>query len=180
MFRYPFLSEGDTLAKRDEVRGFLAKNGYRIAEVTVDYFDWAWNSAYDRCEAQHDVKSIEWLREHVADSADEQLRRSRFLALSLFGRNVTQILLLHFGTFEALTLDATLKELRRRNVKFVTLDEALSDPAYRINPDFVSPHGMGFLTRVAMARKAWTGPQTDSRYGVDKIRQICNGTPPAW
>ena len=179
VFRYPYLDEADTLAKRDEVRGFLAKNGYRIAEVTIDYFDWAWNSAYDRCEARHDAKSIEWLREHVAESADSQLHRSRSLGRYLFGRNIPQILLLHFGAFEALTLDATLKDLRMRNVTFVTLDEALSDPAYRINSDFVSPNGMGFLTQVALARKAWIGPQPDPRYAVDRIRQICSGTPPA-
>jgi len=179
VFRYPYLDEGDTLAKRNEIRGYLAKDGYRIAQVTIDYSDWAWNSAYDRCEAQHDAKSIEWLREHVADSADDQLNRSRSLATYLFGRNITQILLLHFGAFEALTLDATLKDLRRREVKFVTLDEALSDPAYRINPGFVSPNGAGFLTQVAFARKGWPGPRPDPRYAVDRIGQICSGTPPA-
>jgi len=178
VFRYPYLDEGDTLAKRDEIRSYLAKNGYRIAEVTIDYFDWAWNAAYDRCEAQHDAKSIEWLREHVADSADSQLHRSRSLARYLFGRNVPQILLLHFGAFEALTLDATLKHLRQQGVKLISVDEALNDPAYCINPDFASPHGMGFLTQVESARKAWPGPQPDPRYAVDRIGQICNGTPP--
>jgi len=179
VFRYPYLDEGDTLAKREEVRRYLAKNGYRIAEVTTDYFDWAWNAAYDRCEAQHDAKSIEWLRQHVADSADSQLRRSRSLARYLFGRNIAQILLLHFGAFEALTLDATLKHFRKTGVKFVTLDEALSDAAYGLDPNFASPLGMSFLTLIALAHKTWLGPQPAPMYRADRISRICSGTPPA-
>jgi peptidoglycan/xylan/chitin deacetylase (PgdA/CDA1 family) len=38
-FRYPYLHEGDTLEKRRAVRAFLASNGYRIAQTTLDYED---------------------------------------------------------------------------------------------------------------------------------------------
>ena len=36
-FRYPYLHEGDTLEKRRAVRAFLAANGYRIAQTTLDF-----------------------------------------------------------------------------------------------------------------------------------------------
>src|SRR5262249_38734094 len=49
MFRYPYLQEGETLEKRDAVRHYLLKNRYRIAEVTIDYQDWVWSAAYQRC-----------------------------------------------------------------------------------------------------------------------------------
>jgi len=48
MFRYPYLSEGDTLEKRNKVRDYLNSKGYRIAQVTVDFADWAWTDAYMR------------------------------------------------------------------------------------------------------------------------------------
>lgn len=35
MGRYPYLAEGDTLEKRNTIRSYLFKNGYRIAEVTT-------------------------------------------------------------------------------------------------------------------------------------------------
>ena len=42
-FRYPFVSEGNTQEKRDHVRKYLFNNGYKIAPVTVDFFEYEWN-----------------------------------------------------------------------------------------------------------------------------------------
>lgn len=43
-FRYPFLWEGETLEKRNTVRAYLKDHGYRIAQVTLDFEDYAWNA----------------------------------------------------------------------------------------------------------------------------------------
>src|ERR1044071_1354300 len=40
-FRFPMLKEGDTAAKRDAIRSFLAQHGYRNGHVTIDNSDWA-------------------------------------------------------------------------------------------------------------------------------------------
>src|SRR5215211_7041112 len=40
-FRFPALKEGDTAAKRDTMRAFLAEHGYRVGHVTIDNSDWA-------------------------------------------------------------------------------------------------------------------------------------------
>ncbi|HEX2269022.1 MAG TPA: polysaccharide deacetylase family protein, partial [Pyrinomonadaceae bacterium] len=39
--RFPMLKEGDTAAKRDAMRAFLAQQGYRNGYVTIDNSDWA-------------------------------------------------------------------------------------------------------------------------------------------
>src|SRR5215204_4924665 len=39
-FRFPMLKEGDTAAKRDAMRDFFAKHGYRNGHVTIDNSDW--------------------------------------------------------------------------------------------------------------------------------------------
>jgi len=62
-FRYPFLWEGDTLEKRHAVRSFLNEHGYRVAQVSLDFEDYAWNDAYGRCIAKWDDASILWLRQ---------------------------------------------------------------------------------------------------------------------
>jgi len=49
VFRYPYLSEGETLEKHEGVRKYLLANGYRIAEVATDYSDWAWNQIAGQC-----------------------------------------------------------------------------------------------------------------------------------
>ena len=38
--RFPMLKEGDTVAKRDAMRAFLAEHGYRNGHVTIDDSDW--------------------------------------------------------------------------------------------------------------------------------------------
>ena len=68
-FRYPYLHEGDTLEKRRAVRAFLSTNGYRIAQTTLDFEDYLWNSAYARCWMRKDETSIQWLRESYRSAA---------------------------------------------------------------------------------------------------------------
>ena len=57
-FRYPFLHEGESLAKRHAARQWLTRHGYRIAEVDMDFEDYLWNAPYARCMAKHDEASI--------------------------------------------------------------------------------------------------------------------------
>jgi peptidoglycan/xylan/chitin deacetylase (PgdA/CDA1 family) len=172
MFRYPFLDEGSALAKRNAVRAYLARNGYRIAEVTIDYYDWAWTDAYERCVAKHDDKTAQWLKDHVVEGADRTLRDSQTDAQLLFNRQIPQILLIHISLFNALTLDKILKSWRAKGVQFVSLDEALSDPVYAINPNFVYEGGRGFLEQIAEASKISLAEE-DPAYSIESLNKIC-------
>ncbi len=172
VFRYPFLDEGNTIEKRDAVRAYLTRNGYRIAQVTIDYADWAWTDAYARCAGKHDNKNIEWLKNHVGDSADRHLRDSEKNARQLFKRDIPQILLIHIALFNTLTLDKILKDWRAQGVQFVSLDEALSDPVYAINPNLTYEGGRSFLEQIAEARKIEIIPD-DPTYSTERLNQIC-------
>ena len=176
VFRYPYLDEGNTLAKRDAVRAYLAKHGYRIGEVTTDYFDWAWTDAFARCSRQHNEKQVAWLKEKIIVSADRHLRGSQATAQALFKRDIPQILLIHVGVFDAIMLDRILKHWRAEGVQFISLDEALSDPVYAINPNVVYDDGRDFLAQIAMARKADIDPFVDLRYTIDSLNQLCPET----
>lgn len=173
VFRYPYLHEGDTLAKRDAVRDYLVKNGYIIAQVTIDYHDWAWTDAYSRCVTQGDDKLVAWLKAHVVDSAERHLRNSKSVARLLFGRDIVHILLIHLGRFDALMLDAILRDFRRKGVKFVTLDEALAEPAYKLNPNLPYKGESTFLEQFAKARKLNIAPFTDTEYTEDRLSEVC-------
>lgn len=176
VFRYPYLDEGDTLKKRNTVRTYLAQNSYRIAEVTMDYNDWAWNDAYFRCLAQHDGASVEWLKSHLIENADRHLRGANAISEMLFKRRIPQILLLHDGAFDLLTLDMVLKHWRGQGVKFVSLDEALADPVYNINPNFAYDGSFDFLKQIAESRHVDISDLYDSIYTVHNLGRICNGT----
>jgi peptidoglycan/xylan/chitin deacetylase (PgdA/CDA1 family) len=179
MFRYPFLTEGSSLAKRNEVRQYLFSQGYRVAEVTTDYLDWTWTDAYKRCRINNDAKSIDWLRAHVNDAADRYLSLSVEMARKLFHRDVDQILLIHIGAFDALTLDGILREWRSKGVKLIPLEEALKDPIYKLNPNLPYEGGLSFLEQIAEARNFDTRPFVENTYTIESMKKVCQQPTPA-
>ncbi len=147
-FRYPYLWEGDTLEKRDAVRAYLKDHGYRVAQVTLDFEDYAWNAPYARCAAKNDQKSIEWLKSSYLNTAKEYIELDQQMSQMLFGRDVKYVFLLHLGGFQTVMLPQLLDLLRQKGFRFVTLDEAESDPAYQSNPNAGLKYGGTLLEQM--------------------------------
>ena len=129
-FRYPYLHEGDTVEKRRAMRAYLKAHGYRIAQVTLDWEDYLWNTAYARCVAKNDTKSIEWLRSSYLSTASEFLDLGREQAKLIYGHEINYVLLMHLGAFSSTILPDALDLLKKKGFKLVTLEEAESDAAY--------------------------------------------------
>ena len=92
VFRYPYLFEGDTLEKRDAVRRYLADHRYRVAEVSVDGDDWAWNPPFARCTDCHDIGALAELRRGYVQTHVDELRYMRTVTRLLAGRDVKHVL----------------------------------------------------------------------------------------
>jgi peptidoglycan-N-acetylglucosamine deacetylase len=153
VFRYPYLREGDTPQKRRAVRRWLAAQGYQIAQVTVYFDDWAWNDAYARCVGRPDPGAIQWLKQSFLQSAVQRLAWSEAVAKAMLGRQIKHILLLHLGAFDAMMLEELLAAYRQAGVTMIGLTEAMTDPAYKLDPDIVWDGELTFLLQVARARK---------------------------
>jgi peptidoglycan-N-acetylglucosamine deacetylase len=151
--RYPFLHEGDTVEKRRAVRSWLVAHGYKIAEVSMDFEDYLWNEPYARCVAMHDEASIAKLHDSYLAVADQYYGVFRELSQLVYGRDVKYVLLMHVGAFDARMLPELLKLYRANGVKFITLPDAMSDPAYRDDPDIGEPSGGAFLELMMQKNK---------------------------
>jgi len=151
--RYPFLREGDTVEKRRAVRAYLEAHQYRVAQVTLDWEDYMWNSAYARCVAKNDEKSIAWLRSSYLNTASAYLDAGRELAKLVYGHDINHVLLLHLGAFSSTILPDALDLLQKKGFQLVTLEEAESDPAYATDPDAGSKYGGTLLEQWMDARK---------------------------
>jgi peptidoglycan-N-acetylglucosamine deacetylase len=151
--RYPFLHEGDTVEKRRAVRGWLFAHGYKIAEVSMDFEDYLWNAPYARCVAKHDAASIAKLHDSYLAVADQYYGVFRQLSQLVYGRDVKYVLLMHVGAFDARMLPELLKLYRAKGVKFISLPDAMSDPAYRDDPDIGEPNGGTFLELMLEKKK---------------------------
>ncbi len=151
-FRYPFLEEGNTVAKREEVRAWLAAHGYQLAEVSMDFQDYLWNEPYARCATKHDEAAIRTLHDTYLATADEYIGVYRELAHRLYGRDVPYILLMHAGAFDARMLPELIALFRKRGFAFTTLENAMADPVYTADPMIPSPGGATFHELVAGER----------------------------
>ena len=140
-FRYPFLWEGATLEKRRAVRSFLFGRGYRIAQVSLDFEDYAWNDAYARCVANSDAVEIEWLKQSYLDTAAEYIRLGREEELIAFGHEIPNVMLLHETAFTTLMLPDLLDLLRKEGFRLASLPEVEKDPAYAMDPDAALRYG---------------------------------------
>lgn len=134
VFRYPFLQEGNDLPSRARIREHLAQRGYRIAQVTVDFYDWAYNEPYARCLAKKDKRALDALKQSYLADATVFLHWSDEAARSLLGRPIPQILLLHIGAFDSTVIDELLTRYEHEGVRFISLDDAMADPIYSQEP----------------------------------------------
>jgi peptidoglycan-N-acetylglucosamine deacetylase len=169
--RYPYLHEGDTVEKRRAVREYLTKRGYKIAQVTLDWEDYMWNSAYARCAAKNDKKSIEWLRTSYLSTASDFLDLGREQAKLIYGHEINYVLLMHLGAFSSTIMPDALDLLKKKGFKLVTLEEAESDPVYQGDPD-IGLHDAGTLLDQMMQLKQIKYPEhTEKPY--KELQSVC-------
>lgn len=170
-FRYPYLWEGDTLEKRHAIRAYLKEHEYKIAQVTLDFEDYAWNGPYARCADKNDEQAIAWLKESYLNTAREYMALDRKMAKQIFGRDIKYVLLLHIGAFDATMLPKLLAQMKQDGFKFVTIQEAESDPAYQSDPDAALKNGGTLLDQFFDARHLQYPPHADKP--IKELQAIC-------
>lgn len=151
-FRYPDLDEGDTLAKRDDVRAWLRAHGYRIAEPTLNFQDDDWSDPYDRCLAKHDEASIAWLKQSYLENAAEFIRVGREEEQIAFGHEIPNVLLLHATGFTTLMVPRLIALLRQQGFRFATMTKIESTSAFALDPHAGIPGGGTFPNLFMNAR----------------------------
>ena len=130
VLRYPFLDAGGTGARHDAARDWLRARGYRIADVSLSFDDWAYTEAYARCLAKGDAAAIDGMKAAYYRRVDQQLARMRAVSQRVYGRMVPQVLLTHMGAWSAATLPEVLTRMDAAGARYVTLERAQADPAY--------------------------------------------------
>ena len=168
-FRYPYLQEGNTLAKRVAVRDYLLAHHYKIAEVTIDFEDSLWNEPYARCMAKHDDAAVKSLEHSYLSVANEYIGVFRTLSKQLYGHDIPYVLLLHVGAFDAHMLPRLIALFRSDGFEFVTLEQAESDPAYSFDPHIGYLSGGTMQELVSSVRKVNFPDNTKPYKELDSI-----------
>jgi peptidoglycan/xylan/chitin deacetylase (PgdA/CDA1 family) len=166
--RFPYLAEGDTADKRSAARAFLAGRGYRVAQVTMSFGDFAFNEPYARCMAKGDTAAVARLEQAWLQAARDEVVRARAMSKAVTGRDIPYVLLMHIGAFDGRMLPRLLELYRREGFSFVTLEQAQQDPFYRTDDDLAGPATPDTL-EAAMAARGQHPPAGADLSWLDKV-----------
>lgn len=151
-FRHPFLQTGRTIEIKEEFDAFLEKHGYTIAPVTIDNADYIFSRAYDIAFDKKDKKLMKQVGDAYVPYMEAKLEYWERQSMKLFGREISQTLLIHANFINSDYFDDLAAMFVRRNYKFVDLETALNDDAYKLPDTFTGGAGISWLHRWALAR----------------------------
>lgn len=145
LLRFPYLKEGDTRAKVDAFRAWMAKHGYRPGAVSIDASDWYYDErlrASSLPDAASRIKPL-YIR-HLLDRAAYY----DGLARQVLGRSPAHVLLLHTNAINAALLPDVIAAFRAAGWRIVSPAEAYKDPLYAQQPQSV-PAGESIIWALA-------------------------------
>ncbi|MDQ3322162.1 MAG: polysaccharide deacetylase family protein [Acidobacteriota bacterium] len=151
-FRHPYLWTGLSLEIKNDLSLFLTEHDYTIAPVTIDNSDWIFASAYDKAFDKNDKKLMRQIGAAYVPYLEAKMDYWERQSVKLFGREIKQILLLHANFINSDYFDDIARMLKKRSYKFVTLENALTDEAYKLPDTFVRRNGISWLHRWALAK----------------------------
>lgn len=151
-FRHPYLQTGRSLEVKAQLDAFLKQHGYMIAPVSIDNADYIFSAAYDKAFDKGDLESMKKVGEAYVPYMEAKVEYWERQSVKLFGREMSQTLLIHANFINSDYLDDLAAMFKRRGCKFVTLEEALKDEAYRLPDTYIGPAGISWMHRWAMEK----------------------------
>ena len=147
-FRYSLLHRGNTIAKRDSVYSFLHSNYFTIVPVSIDNDEWKYNQLFaDAMKANDTVKA----RQIATDYINHMIKMTNYfdsLSNSIVHRNIKHILLLHLNYINAIYLEDLLNWYVTSGWEFISVDEALTDPIYKMKETYIGKRGLSYIKRI--------------------------------
>lgn len=170
-FRHPYLRTGRTLEDKAAMDAFLAAHGYRIAPVTVTGSDWIWAAAYAQALDSGDTATQAKLRALYVPYLLRMVNYFEHRSIRLLEYALPQVMLLHANALNADTYPDLVAGLRARGYRFIGIDEAMRDPAYRRADEFTGALGTSWIHRWAIAAgrswKFYGGMPTSPQWVID-------------
>lgn len=150
-YRHTQLRTGPTEEYRQKLADFLKNRGYTVAPVTIDNNDYIYSIVYSNAKNKGDKELQAKIVKSYIEYMESVFEHFEKLSQEFLGREVKQTLLLHANEINADHFDKLAKMLRQRGYKFITLDEALKDEAYKL-PEIQSNRGLSWLHRWMLAK----------------------------
>jgi peptidoglycan/xylan/chitin deacetylase (PgdA/CDA1 family) len=167
-FRHPFLQVGLDLDKRRAFESFLAQHGYTVAPVTIDNDEYVYAAVYADALRRGDRATATRVGEDYLRYMDAVFAFVEDVSRRLLGREVRQVLLVHANTLNADLFGRVADSMKARGYEFITLEEALTDEAYRLPDDYVGRWGISWLHHWELTSGKKRSPSPDPPDWVQK------------
>lgn len=128
-FRSPMLHTGKDAARESALAEFLAQHNWREATVTVSASDWMFASVLANTG---DPQIADRVRKEYIPFLDKCIS-------ALEDRPYPLVLLMHANELNAQQMPEVIATFKRHGFRFVSLEQALSDPAYKTIGKFQDP-----------------------------------------
>lgn len=151
-FRHPFLHRGNTKGKVDSLVNFLSEKGYIEAPVTIDNSEYIFARAYEIALQTDEPQMADSIGNSYVAYMMEKVTYFENNAQELFGRPISQTLLIHDNFLNAHCFGKLLAALEESGYEFISLSEALKDPAYASEDTTSFRSGITWLHRWAITK----------------------------
>jgi len=166
-FRFPYLNEGDTAAKVDAARDWLARTGQRNLTVTIDDQDWSFEEPWLEAQRAGDAAALSRVAADYHAALQLSVRHAEATGDRVLGRRAPQVLLLHANAVGAAQWDRLFTWLEETGHRFATADEVLADPVFADLPRLAATNGFSLWDRLLAQKR-----EADAREGVRRLLDV--------
>ena len=175
LFRFPALKEGDTAAKRDDVRAFLKSHGYRTGHVTIDNSDWIVDQRLTARLGKDPKADVKPYRDFYLEHMWDRAAYYDSLAKKVTGRPVKHTVLMHFNLLNGLFLGDLIEMFKGKGWQLIDAEEAFTDPIFRAEPNTL-PAGESIVWSLAKEKgtiaKSLRYPAEDGDYETARMNKL--------
>ncbi len=152
-FSYPFLNTGKASEDKIKFENWLAERGLRSVKYTFDNQEWMYSYAYEAAWKDNDTSTMNQIRAEFIDYMSKMLEHYEAYSTEMFGRHISQTLVLTPSLLVADASDDLFGMFERNGYQFVSMDEAQGDAAYQTEEKIVeSKSGISWFERWQMAQ----------------------------
>ena len=173
--RFPMLKEGDTAAKRDRMRAFLAQHGYLNGHVTIDNSDWAVDQRLTARLKKEPNANLKPYREFYLEHMWARAEYYDSLARRVVGRPVKHTILTHFNLLNGLFLDDVINMFKAKGWEPIDATDAFTDSVFLAQPKVV-PAGESLIWSLAKEKgtiaKTLRYPAEDAVYENKRMDKL--------
>ncbi len=130
-FRYPRSKVSRDTEFREQIRDFLKSQNYTEAVAMIETPDWQFSDIYCAAQSRGDATCVNLIKESFKTLLLDTAIRTHQAARNKTERNARLILSLSMNQFTCDSLGEWLVWLQNLGVRFISLDEALTDAVYR-------------------------------------------------